>query len=356
MSSDRYLRQIQLPEFGPAAQQKLCEASVLVVGVGGLGIPVLQYLNAMGVGTLGMVDQDVVEKTNLHRQLIFEENQTGLSKVKLAAEVLRKQNSDTHLILHDTFLVRNNALEIIQDYDLVVDASDNFAARYLVNDACVILNKPFVYGALHGFEGHVSVFNFNGGPTYRCIFPTMPSPFEVPNCEEQGVLGVLPGIIGNFQALEAIKLIAGVGDVLSGKLLLYNGLECSMRKINIPVLAENLSIRNLADRYEHLLCDPAVVINAEALNVLLQEKEPLQLIDVRSPEEFNEYRFENAQNIPLDEIPQRTSELDPRMPVYFICQSGSRSLQALQWMKKNNIQTQMYHLVGGIDAFRIHSG
>ena len=181
MNQGRYQRQITLSEFGPQAQQKLRDSSVLVVGVGGLGIPVLQYLNAMGVGCLGLIDQDTVDETNLHRQVLYAEDDVGLSKVEVAVNKLRSQNSHTKLVIHDTFLVKDNALEIIKDYDLVVDASDNFATRYLINDACVILKKAFIYGALHGFEGQVSVFNHQGGPTYRCLFPQMPNADEIPN-------------------------------------------------------------------------------------------------------------------------------------------------------------------------------
>ncbi len=352
MKTYRYLRQIQLKEFGPEAQQKLGEASVLVVGAGGLGVPVLQYLNAMGVGTLGIVEQDLVEATNLHRQLIYTENDLGLPKIRRAAEALSIQNRDTHIILHDSFLVKNNALEIIRDYDVVVDASDNFATRYLVNDACVVLKKPFIYGALHGFEGQVSVFNLDGGPTYRCVFPLMPSASEIPNCDEQGVLGVLPGIVGSFQALETVKVISGIGETLSGKLLLYNGLDCSMYKIDIPVIKENLEITNLSPDYQQLTCDSSVEIKPEKLSALMRDKDPIQLIDVRSEEEFQVDHLPGSKNIPLHEIAIRSKELDINFPVYLVCQSGIRSLMALRCLSDKNPQFRLYHLGGGIDAFK----
>ena len=351
----RYSRQIILKDFGPEAQQKLRQASVLVIGAGGLGIPVLQYLNAMGVGTLGIVEQDVVERSNLHRQVIYKEKDIGLPKITVAANALAKQNSDTNILCHDTFLVKNNALEIIRDYDVVVDTSDNFSTRYLVNDACVILKKPFVYGALHGFEGQVSVFNCSGGPTYRCLFPLMPSASEIPNCNEHGILGVLPGIVGNFQALEAVKVITGVGLPLTGKLLLYNGLDNSILKIDIPVVAENLKIENLASDYHPNTCDPKLEIKPETLISLMKKDHPLQLIDVRSVEEFKEFHLSGSKNIPLEELSLRIKSLDMASPVYLVCQSGIRSFRALQWLSENNPHLSVYHLNGGIDAFKIYS-
>ncbi len=254
MKNERYIRQVQLPDFGEEGQRRLKEASVLVIGLGGLGIPVIQYLNAMGLGRLGMVDQDQVATSNLHRQVLYDEADVGQSKVSVCIRKLSIQNPETILEGHQCFLNPDNALEIIRSYDLVVDASDNFPTRYLVNDACVLLNKPLVYGALHGFEGQVSVFNYNGGPTYRCLFPNMPGMSEIPNCDENGVLGILPGIIGNFQALEAVKVITGKGMVLSGKLLLYNGLHPSLHSINFSKKPDNLNITALRDSYQVPSC------------------------------------------------------------------------------------------------------
>ncbi|NND79826.1 MAG: HesA/MoeB/ThiF family protein, partial [Maribacter sp.] len=249
MNLERYKRQTILKDFGPECQLKLAQSKVLVVGAGGLGIPVLTYLNAMGVGTLGIVDIDEVSISNLHRQVLYNENDIGQSKVTVAIKKLQKQNSDTNLIALKTFLIRDNALDIIKDYDLVVDASDNFPTRYLINDACVILKKPFVYGALHSFEGQVSVFNYLGGPTYRCLFPNMPSANELPDCNEHGVLGITPGIVGNLQALETVKVLTGIGEVLSGKLLLFNGLNQSFQKIKFSPIPANLNITMLQMAY-----------------------------------------------------------------------------------------------------------
>jgi adenylyltransferase/sulfurtransferase len=231
MKMDRYSKQTSLPLFGKQGQLLLANASVLVVGVGGLGIPVLQYLNAMGVGTLGLVDQDIIELSNLQRQLLFSEEDVGRSKTEVAFEKLGAQNSQTQINVHDTYITPSNAQSIVLDYDIVVDATDNFPARYLLSDICTIHKKPLVYGALHGFEGHLSVFNFEGGPTYRCLYPIMPEEQDIPNCNDHGVLGVIPGIIGNLQAMEVIKIITGIGEVTSGKLLLYNGLNQSMYAI-----------------------------------------------------------------------------------------------------------------------------
>ena len=212
MNQERYTRQTILKGFGPEGQQKLAEAKVLVVGAGGLGVPVLTYLNAMGVGKIGIVDNDVVSITNLHRQVLYAQSDVGQSKVMAALVKLKAQNPATNLVVYNSFLDTKNALEIVAEYDVVVDTSDNFPTRYLVNDACVILKKPFIYGALHGYEGQVSVFNYQGGPTYRCLFPKMPMENEVPNCNEHGVLGIIPGIIGNLQALETVKVITGIRE------------------------------------------------------------------------------------------------------------------------------------------------
>ena len=207
MKAPRFIRQTSLVQFGAEGQAKLADARVLLVGLGGLGVPVAQYLNAMGIGTLGLVEQDIVEMHNLQRQVLYSENDLGQPKLKVALEKLALQNSNTKLNGHPCFLTKDNALDILANYDVVVDATDNFETRYLINDACLLQNKPFVYGALHGFEGQVSVFNYNNGPTYRCLFPNMPKADEIPDCNTNGVLGVLPSIIGSLQALEVVKLI-----------------------------------------------------------------------------------------------------------------------------------------------------
>ena len=218
----RYDKQIALPEVGEAGQQKLAEAKVLVVGAGGLGCPALQYLVAAGIGTIGIVDGDVVNETNLHRQVLYTNSDVGKPKVEVAAERLYQLNPEVKINTYSDFLTAKNAMDIVANYDLIVDATDNFAARYRINDVCVKLDKPFVYGAIHRFEGQVSVFNYKGGPTYRCLFPEYPTENQIPNCNETGVLGVLPGIVGTHQATEVLKMILGIGEVLSGKLMTLN--------------------------------------------------------------------------------------------------------------------------------------
>ena len=351
---DRYIRQTVLEGFGEAAQEKLREAKVLVVGAGGLGVPVLQYLNAMGIGTLGLVEHDQISLSNLHRQVLYAENEVGRSKLEVALKKLRKQNRETGLIAHKTFLSVDNALEIIQQYDVVIDASDNFPTRYLINDACVILKKPFVYGALHAFEGQVSVFNFEGGPTYRCLFPNMPNPDEVPNCNENGVLGVLPGIMGNFQALETIKLLTGLGNLLSGKLLLYNALDQSIQKINLKLSAENLKITRLQDSYEFDCEAPINSISASALEKLIK-KSSVQIVDVRTPEEYQDFHLKNSKNIPLQNIEEELDKIDFTKPVYLLCQSGNRSLRAIQKIQNSHPRAKLINVTKGIKSFRAHA-
>jgi len=350
LKNKRYIRQTSLKEFGEEAQQKLSQASVLVIGVGGLGIPVLQYLNAMGVGTLGMVEQDVVDVTNLQRQVLYSEDNIGQQKLQVALEKLTAQNSETVFKTYDTFLVPKNALEIIADYDLVVDASDNFATRYLVNDACVILKKPFIYGALHSFEGQVSVFNYQGGPTYRCLFPNMPNSAEIPNCNDNGVLGVIPGIVGNLQALEAVKVITGIGENLSGTLLLFNGLEQSYQKIKFKLQPENLKITKLQDTYEEELCVNIATVSMDELQELLAREKDIQLIDVRTENEYEDDHLEGSINIPLVEVDDRLDEINPQKPIYMLCETGKRSKIAIEILMEEFEETTFYNVEGGMSA------
>jgi adenylyltransferase/sulfurtransferase len=351
MNSQRYIRQTVLQDFGPLAQQKLADAKILVVGIGGLGIPVLQYLNAMGVGTLGMVEQDTVDISNLQRQVLYAEADIGESKLKVALTKLKAQNSGTRLQGHDGFLTNANALGIIGEYDLVVDASDNFGTRYLVNDACVLLKKPFVYGALHGFEGQLSVFNFMGGPTYRCLFPEMPGPDEVPNCNENGVLGVVPGIIGTLQALEAVKMITGVGEVLSGKLLLFNGLDQSYQKIQFTLQPKNLELQGLLPSYGNELCGPLLEMGADGFQKLLDLQGDIQIIDVRTTEEYNAFNLPSSKHIPLQELVQRSGEIDMQRPVHLICQTGKRSRTAVELLRQRFPETDFLSVRGGLNSY-----
>ena len=351
MNQDRYQRQITLAGFGIESQQKLSQAKVLVVGAGGLGVPVLTYLNAMGVGTLGIVDADVVSLSNLHRQVLFTENMVGTPKVIAAKNQLLGQNSNTHIITYQTYLTVINAREIIKEYDIVVDATDNFPTRYLINDACILQGKPFVYGALHAFEGQVSVFNYKGGPTYRCLFPTMPEADAVPNCSENGVLGILPGIIGNLQALEVVKIIAEIGEVLSGVLLLFDSLTQRTQRMKFKLQPENKELKVLANSYEFDCEFPLKSIEANEFQLLLSER-LVELIDVRSYKEFQRHHLREAKHIPLGELTARITEIDLENSVYVICQSGVRSKKAIAQLQELFPGKDFINVTGGMNQMK----
>lgn len=347
-NSGRYIRQIRLSSFGIDNQSKLSVNQILIVGLGGLGLPVAQYLNAMGVGTLGLMDHDAVELHNLQRQILYAEDDIGKSKLGIAKKKLQEQNSNTIFKCFDTFLTKENALAIIKEFDVVIDATDNFATRYLINDACVILEKPFVYGALHGFEGQVSVFNYKKGPTYRCLFPVMPSIDEFPNCDDNGVLGVLPGIIGALQALEAVKVVTGVGEVLSGKLLLYDGLTQSTQKMSFPLNEVNQNIKTLQEDYGFTGCEVIPTIHPEDF-LAISNTDALVVIDVRNPDEFSANHLNNAINIPLTELVNAVDRIDFNKDIYLICQSGKRSKIALNQLLAERPKSSIYHILGGMN-------
>lgn len=352
---NRYQRQIQLHDFGAEKQQMLKASKVLVIGAGGLGVPVLQYLAAMGIGTLGIAENDIVSLTNLQRQVIYTEKEARLGTAKLNAVVtkLKALNSEVDYKTFQTYLNHKNALSIISQFDLVIDCSDNFETRYLINDACVIHNKPFVYGALHGFEGHVSVFNFKGGATYRCLFPEAPELGEIPNCDTNGVLGVIPGIIGSYQALEAVKLITGIGTSLAGKLMIYDGLSQEIRKISIPVNPENLGVTKIQESSNQLLCKSQVnLISPKKLNEIQSSGKLFQLIDVRNNDEYSSFSIPGSRHIPLGLLEQRLNEIDNDKPVYIICESGVRSARAIQFIASIKPELELYSLDGGLINYR----
>lgn len=351
MNTNRYIRQTSLKDFGDESQDLLLKSRVLVVGAGGLGIPVLQYLNAMGVGTLGIVEGDKIEFSNLQRQVIYGEKDIGRAKLEVISDKLRAQNSDTSIIGHDTFLTRDNALAIISEYDIIVDATDNFPTRYLINDACVILGKPFVYGALHGYEAQLSVFNYQNGPTYRCLFPNMPAKEEIPDCNINGVLGVIPGIVGSLQALEVVKIITQKEKILSGILLMYNGLDQSILKINLPGIEENKKIHTLGDYYFSHECEITNSIAVAEFHLLVESETSLQIIDVRTVTEFGNYHLANTINIPIEEIDNRHSEIDFSNPVYIICQTGNRSRIAQHKLQNIYGNAIIYNVLGGINEY-----
>lgn len=349
MGQDRYDRQIRLLGFGQSGQERLREASVLVVGAGGLGVPVCLYLNAMGVGTLGIADGDVIETSNLHRQPVYRAGDVGRHKIEVLADHLSAQNPQTRIERHPEFLMPSNALEILEGYDLVVDATDRIPTRYLLDDACVIRRIPWIYGALHGFEGQLSVFNYQEGPTYRCLFPQIPKPGEIPDCNQLGTLGVLPGIIGTLQALEAVKVLCGLGDVLSGRLLLFDALEQESRKIQFPKdpVQEVREIRDDA-HYHASVCETGGAVSVAEYLERARDGKPHLLVDVREVEEFNDYRLPDALNIPLMELQGRLPELEGSGEVYLICKSGSRSAQAYRSLKGQLEGVSLKWILGGV--------
>jgi sulfur-carrier protein adenylyltransferase/sulfurtransferase len=365
----RYARHITLPDVGWAGQQRLRDARVAVVGTGGLGSPVSLYLAAAGVGTLGVIDFDVVETSNLQRQVIYGTSDVGVAKVAAAARRLRDMNPHIRVVEHELRLTSANALEVLAGYDVVIDGTDNFPTRYLVNDACVLLGKPYVYGSILRFEGQVSVFDARTGPCYRCLFREPPPPGLVPSCAEGGVLGVLPGIIGSLQALEAIKLIVAAGDVLTGRLVLFDALTFRWRELRLrrnidcAVCGENPTVTALIDYDE--FCAPGATnmdtpqqnqavpqITPTELKQRLDAGEPINLIDVREPFEWDMVNLSQfgARLIPLDQVVDRRAEIDPTAETVIYCRSGSRSAGALRQLRAHGYD-HLANLKGGIRAW-----
>jgi sulfur-carrier protein adenylyltransferase/sulfurtransferase len=345
----RYSRQTRLPELGEEGQRRLGSGSVVIVGAGGLGSPASMYLAAAGVGRIGLVDFDVVDETNLHRQLLYGTNDVGRRKVEAARERLNGINPHAAIELHETALTSENALEILGGYDIVIDGTDNFPTRYLINDACTLLHKPNVYGSVFRFEGQVSVFDADRGPCYRCLYPDPPPPHLVPSCAEAGVLGVLPGVIGMLQATEAIKLLAAIGEPLIGRLLLYDALASSFRRLTIPKNCHaHAAVTHLID-YEGF-CNP-MDINAQQLQEQLQRGDDVYLLDVREPHEWNAGHLTDAVHIPMREIPTRLADIPHDRDIVVYCRSGARSANVQQFLKANGI-TRVKNLVGGLMAWR----
>ncbi len=342
---NRYKRQIILPELGIAGQQKLKNARVLMVGAGGLGCPVLQYLVAAGVGFIGIVDDDTVDETNLHRQILYSAEDIGKNKAQVAVEKLSVINPHVKFSAYPVRLSMQNADQLFRTYDLVIDGSDNFPTRYLVNDTCAVLNLPLVFGSLFKFEGQVSVFNYCGGPDYRSIFPEPPGIDEVPNCAEIGVIGVLPGIIGTYMANEAIKVICEMGEVLSGRLLCINALDGTS---NIFKIANSSG----SEQKKHSIQAGTInktgdEITAEELIHLQNNKaEEVYLVDVRENYEFEDHNLGGV-NIPLYELQDRINELPEDMTIVFYCQTGQRSKMAVQLLKEI-FKAKVYSLKGGM--------
>jgi adenylyltransferase/sulfurtransferase len=360
----RYSRHLIMPEVGMDGQLKLKQAQVLLIGAGGLGAPLGLYLAAAGVGRLGIVDFDVVDFTNLQRQITFSTKDVGRKKAEAARDRLSAMNPDIQIDTFDTRLTSENALELFKDFDIIVDGTDNFPTRYLVNDACILLGKPNVYGSIFRFEGQVTVFGAPAGPCYRCLYPEPPPPGLVPSCAEGGVLGVLPGIVGSLQAMETIKLILGVGESLAGRLLLFDALAMRFRELKVrqnpacPICGENRTINKLID-YEEF-CGirgeeaPAVTtgipeITPRELKTRLDRGDDLFILDVREPHEYQICNI-HGHLIPLGDLPKRVSELDSSREIVAHCRSGKRSADAVEFLQKAGFK-KIWNLKGGILAW-----
>ena len=344
----RYHRHLLLPEIGYTGQEKLKAAKVLMVGAGGLGCPVLQYLAAAGVGNIGILDNDVVDLSNLQRQILFTTADLGRPKTQVAAEKILGLNPLVAIHAFPVRLTSENAAEIFAGFDIIIDGSDNFPTRYLVNDTCVALDKPLVFGSVFKFDGQVAVFNYKNGPTYRCLYPTPPTAEESPNCADIGVLGVLPGLIGMYMANEVIKLICGVGTLLSGKLLLVDALENRNQLLTVR--------RQVTATPPNKPVPPAVCnsepnipqITSHELTEWLEQEEDIPfLVDVREPQEFAAFNFGGI-NIPLPNLPENLSRLPIAGTVVFCCSSGQRSLTAATLLKNTGFKGEIYNLRGGV--------
>ena len=360
----RYSRHLIMPEVGMEGQTRLKQARVLCIGAGGLGSPLALYLAAAGVGTMGIVDFDVVDFTNLQRQIIHGTQDVGRPKLQSARESVLNVNPNVEVVPFETRLTSQNALDIIRDFDIVVDGTDNFATRYLVNDACVLSKKPNVYGSIFRFEGQASVFDAEKGPCYRCLYPEPPPPGLVPSCAEGGVLGVLPGIVGCIQAVETIKLILRKGQPLVGRLLLFDALGMKFRELKLrknpdcPVCGLHPTITQLIDyeefcgvRGEESAIDRAVPeITVSDLKRKMDNQEPYVLIDVREPHEFDICRILGSQLIPLSEFTRRMNELNSSDEILIHCLSGMRSAQATDLLRKAGFR-KVYNVRGGIRAW-----
>jgi sulfur-carrier protein adenylyltransferase/sulfurtransferase len=358
----RYSRHLIMPEVGLAGQEKLGRSSVLVIGTGGLGSPVGLYLAAAGVGRIGLVDFDVVDETNLQRQIIHGTKDIGRRKLDSARERMLDVNPNVEVILHQTAIDSSNALAIIGEYDVIIDGTDNFPTRYLTNDACVLLGKPNVYGSIYRFEGQASVFYAAQGPCYRCLFPEPPPPGLVPSCAEGGVLGVLPGVIGTIQATEAVKLLLGKGNPLIGRLLLYDALamtfdEVALRKNpDCPVCGDHPTVTELIDYVQFCGLDPALALEpsweitpAELASALQAGERPV-LLDVREPHEWEIAHLEGATLIPPGDLLARMNELSTADDIVLYCRSGERSARALNLLREAGFR-RLKNLRGGINAW-----
>jgi adenylyltransferase/sulfurtransferase len=359
----RYSRHLLLPEVGIDGQKRLRAARVLIVGTGGLGAPIALYLAAAGVGTIGVVDYDFVEESNLQRQIIHGTRDINRPKTASAKDRIKEINPGVDVVVHNTRLDRENALDILKGYDVVTDGTDNYQTRYLVNDACVMLGIPNVYGSIYQFEGQASVFHAGDGPCYRCLYPAPPPPGLVPSCAEGGVLGVLPGIIGAIQACETIKLIIGGAGSLIGRLLLFDAWEMKFRELRLdrdpdcPICGQNPTIHELVD-YERFCGisldageEPIESITASELKERIDRGDPLQIIDIREPHERAIAKFPGAKYIPLGQMARRADEFDPGVDAVFLCKIGQRSIFAIRALRGTGYAGRLLNLRDGVNAW-----
>jgi adenylyltransferase/sulfurtransferase len=359
----RYSRHLLLPEIGVEGQKKLKAAKVLIIGTGGLGAPLALYLAAAGVGTIGLVDFDVVDESNLQRQIIHSTRDVGRPKVASAKDRIKGINPFVNVIVHNAMFTSQNALDIVKDYDIVADGTDNFPTRYLVNDACVFLGKINIYGAVFQFEGQASVFGTKDGPCYRCLVPSPPPPGLVPSCAEGGVMGVVPGIIGLIQAAETIKVIVGGAKPLVGRFLHFDAWRMSFRELNLqkdpncPVCGNNPSIRELIDyeqfcgiRQEHE-SEPIERITAIDLKRRLDNGDPIQFIDIREPHERAIVKFPGAIVMPLGQLVRRMDELDSTVDSVFLCKIGQRSILGIKALREAGYKGKLLNLEDGLNAW-----
>jgi adenylyltransferase/sulfurtransferase len=342
----RYSRQIRLAEIGKEGQVKLKASSVIVVGAGALGCPVLQYLTAAGVGTIGIVDNDWIDESNLNRQVLYSNKDLGKPKPLVARDRLKILNPEVTFNIHFIRLDKKCALKLISIYDIVVDCTDNFASRYLINDACVILNKPLVYGAIHKFSGQVMVLNYNNGPTLRCLYPEPPHPLEVPSCEEFGVIGSVPGLIGSMQATEVFKIILGLDGILSGKIFMIDTLNFNTWISSFKRNPELSAIKELGEYEDNGLCNKYSVkeISAETLNEMLVKNLKVQVIDLRDKEDNEDIGFQTI-SIPHYDVSRKISLFSGCYAVAFYCRSGSRSTSVINYLQKLYKLDNLYSLV-----------
>jgi adenylyltransferase/sulfurtransferase len=352
MHSKRYNRQIALPEIGISGQQKLTDAKVLIIGAGGLGCPVLQNLAAAGVGCIGIVDGDVVEETNLHRQFLYTKKDFGKSKVEVAAEAILKQNPEVKVIPYACHFTNSNAFEIVSDYQIIVDCTDNLATRYLINDVALVKEIPMVYASIHKFEGQLSVLNYKNGPSYRCLFPENADLKKINNCADLGVLGVLPNVLGAMQANEILKIILEIGTVLTGKLLLYNGLDNSVQTIDFQKNEAEIKKRKQKGL---TILNAESIVKIESMSstdffAAIQNKSNL-VIDIRELYEEPKLTLENYNAVPLEQLDDFLKNVDTNQKIILFCQNGNRSKLASKYLQKNGF-TNLFHLDKGIEALQ----